>query len=331
MEMDSDRHARRDLMKAGASIALLAAAPASKAQSWKPSQPIRVVVPYAAGGASDLLVRTLVDSVRKSLGQPFIVDNRAGGSTQIGTAAVVHARPDGETLLLVANTIAVNPSLFPKLPYDTLADLAPITYAGATPHTLVVNNDLPVRNLKELIDYARARPGKLSYGSVGTGTSFHLGMEELKKRAGIFMVHVPYRGTGAVLTDVMNNNIQLTFANTPSIVQFVNSGKMRAIAVAHPTRIAMLPNVPTVAEQGIPNFTSNSTFMYFAPAATPEAIQERLNSAIVSALREPAIKELLTQQGVEVMALSRADTGRFLRAEIQKYAELVRFSGAKVE
>lgn len=323
---------KRDFLRvAGVASASAVLSPSVHAQAWMAGGPIRVVVPYAAGGASDLLVRLLVERARQRLGQPFVLDNRAGGSTQIGTAAVVHARPDGETLLLVANTIAINPSLFAKLPYDTLTDLEPVTYAGVTPHTLVVNNDLPVRNLQELLAYAKARPGRLSYGSVGNGTSFHLGMEELKKRCGVFMVHVPYRGTGQVLTDLMGNNIQLTFANTPSVAPLIQTGKMRAIAVAHRARVAILPDVPTVAEQGLPGFESNSAFLFFAPARTPPAILERLNSELVAMLNEPPIRDALTRQGVEVLGTSRAETALFLRSEMKKYAELVKFSGATVD
>jgi tripartite-type tricarboxylate transporter receptor subunit TctC len=322
---------RRGFVTASALSGAMTFATWARAQSWMPGQPIRVIVPYAAGGASDLLVRLLIDRARERLGQPFVLDNRAGASTQIGTSAVVRAKPDGETLLLVANTLAVNPSLFAKLPYDTLRDLEPVTYAAVTPHTLVVNNDLPVHDLQQLIAYARARPGQLSYGSVGAGTSFHLGMEELKKRSGVFLLHVPYRGTGQVLTDVMANNIQLTFANTPSVVQLVKTGRMRAIAMAHRSRDASLPDVPTVAEQGFPGFESNSTFMFFAPAGTPVAILDRLNAEIVGMLREPSVRDALAQQSIEVIAATRAQTSAFVRAEMAKYAELVKFSGAKAD
>lgn len=301
------------------------------AEDWKPSQPIRVIVPYQPVGTSDIIARAMGERMPERLGQPFVVENRAGGSTQIGTTAVVNAKPDGHTLLIVANTFAVNPSLFSKLPYDSLKDLAPITYAGVTPHTLVVHPSLPVNNLKELLDYARKNPGKLSYGSVGNGTSFHLGMEELKKRSGTFIVHVPYKGMGPVLGDLMGNNIQLAFANTPNVVQHVRAGKLRAIAVAHPTRVPQLPDVPTVAEQGFPGFESNSWFIYLAPAATPAAILDKLNKEFVAVLNEPEIRRNLTEQGVEVMATSREETAAFIRREMEKYAEVVKFSGAKID
>ncbi len=315
----------------GAAPAALLLPGAARAQAWAPTQPIRVVIPYAAGGTSDIMGRILVEPARRRLGQPLVLDNRPGAATQIGTTAVVQSKPDGHTLLLVANTIAVNPSLFKRLPYDTLKDLEPVTYAGVTPHTLVVHNDLPVRNLQELIAYARARPGQLSYGSVGNGTSFHMGMEELKKRSGSFIVHVPYRGMGQVLTDVMGNNVQLAFANTPNAAPLVKAGKLRAIAVAHPTRVAQLPDVPTVAEQGFAGFSSNSAFIFMAAAGTPVEILDRLNSEIVAMLKEPAILGSLTEQGIEVMAMGRAETAAFIRSEMQKYAELVKFSGATVD
>lgn len=301
------------------------------AQDWKPSQPIRVIVPYQPVGTSDIIARAMGERMPERLGQPFVVENRAGGSTQIGTTAVVNSRPDGHTLLIVANTFAVNPSLFSKLPYDSLKDLTPVTYAGVTPHALVVHPSLPVNNLKELIDYARKNPGKLSYGSVGNGTSFHLGMEELKKRSGTFIVHVPYKGMGPVLADLMGNNVQLAFANTPNVVQHVKAGKLRAIAVAHPTRVPQLPDVPTVAEQGFPGFESNSWFVYLAPSATPEAILDKLNKEFVAVLNEPEIKRNLTEQGVEVMATTRQEAAAFIRREMDKYAEVVKFSGAKID
>ncbi len=322
---------RTFLKAAGATAAAMLLPTLARAQAWAPTQPIRVIIPYTSGGTSDIMVRVLVERARQRLGQPFVLDNRAGAATQIGTSAVVQSKPDGQTLLLVANTVAINPSLFAKLPYDTLKDLEPITYAGVTPHTLVVNNDLPVHNLKELIAYAKTRPGQLSYGSVGNGTSFHLGMEELKKRSGVFMVHVPYRGMGQVLTDVMGNSVQLAFANTPNAAPLVKSGKMRAIAMAHPTRVAQLADVPTVAEQGYPGFESNSAFIFFAPGGTPAPILDRLNSEIVAMLKEPAIRDALTEQGIEVFGTGRAETGAFIRSEMKKYAEVVKFSGAKVD
>ena len=314
-----------------AAAAALLLPQAARAQAWAPSQPIRVAIPYAAGGTSDIIGRILVEPARRRLGQPFVLDNRPGAATQIGTTAVVQSKPDGQTLLLVANTVAVNPSLFSKLPYDTLKDLEPVSYAGVTPHTLVVHNDLPVRNVKELVAYAKANPGKLSYGSVGNGTSFHMGMEELKKRSGTFIVHVPYRGMGQVLTDVMGNNVQLAFANTPNAAPLVKAGKLRAIGVAHPTRVAQLPDVPTLAEQGFAGFESNSAFIFMAAAGTPVEILDRLNTEIVAMLKEPAILGSLTEQGIEVMAIGRAQTASFIRSEIKKYAELVKFSGATVD
>ncbi len=309
--------------------AFACAAPASA--QWKPTQPIRVIIPYAAGGTSDIIARTMSDEVSKRLGQPFTIENRGGGATQIGTSAVAKADPDGHTILLVANTFMINPSLFKTLPYDSLKDLTPITYAGVTPHTVVVTNDLPAKNLKELLDLAKAKPGTINYGSVGIGTSFHLGTEELKKLSGTNMVHVPYKGMGQVLTDLIPGTIQMAFANTPNAAPLVNEGKLRAIAVAHPTRVAQLPDVPTVAEQGFPGFESNSGFIYFAPGATPPAVLDRLNAVFVEVLNLPEVKAALTKQGVEVKATSRAETLDFVKKEMARYADVVAFSGAKAE
>jgi tripartite-type tricarboxylate transporter receptor subunit TctC len=295
-----------------ATLGIVAAwvAPAS-AQQWAPTQPIRVIIPYAAGGTSDIIARTMSDHVSQRLGQPLLLENRGGGATQIGTSAVAKAPPDGHTLLLVANTFMINPSLFRTLPYDSLKDITPITYAGVTPHTIVVNPDVPAKNLKDLLDLAKAKPGAINYGSVGIGTSFHLGTEELKKLSGTDMVHVPYKGMGQVLTDLVSGNIQMAFA--------------------HPKRVPQLPDIPTVGEQGFPGFESNSGFIYFAPGGTPPAVLDRLNTVFVEVLNLPEVKEALTRQGVEVMATSRADTADFIRKEMKRYAEVVAFSGAKAE
>ncbi len=304
---------------------------AALAQQWAPTQPIRVLIPYAPIGTSDIIGRLMSDRVAARLGQPFILENRPGGSTQIATEIVAKSKPDGHTLLLVANTFMVNPALFAKLPYDSDKDLAAVTYAGVTPHTLVVHPSLPVKNLREFVAYGKANPGRLSYGSVGNGTSFHLGMEMLKKQAGIFVVHIPYKGMGPVLTDLLSNQIQVAFANTPNAVPHVQAGKLRAIAMAHPSRMPQLPDVATIDEQGIKGFESNSAYIFLAPGATPVAILERLNAEFAGVLNEPAIRGELTRQGVEVMASSRGETTAFIRREMAKYAEAVRFSGAKVD
>ena len=256
-----------------AACAVVAGFAGTASAQWKPTQPIRVIIPYAAGGTSDIIARTMSDPVSQRLGQPLTIENRGGGATQIGTNAVAKAPPDGHTMLLVANTFMINPSLFKSLPYDSLKDLTPITYAGVTPHTIVVNNDLPAKTLKDLLDLARAKPGTINYGSVGIGTSFHLGTEELKKLSGTNMVHVPYKGMGQVLTDVMSGNIQMAFANTPNAAPLVQAGKLRAIAVAHPKRVAQLPDVPTVAEQGYPGFEFEFRLhLFLAPGGTPPEV-----------------------------------------------------------
>ena len=318
-----------------AGIALLAIvcgpSSAAAAGQWAPTQPIHVSIPYAAGGTSDIVARTMSEPLSQRLGQPVVIENRPGGATQIGTGLVANSQPDGHTILLVANTFNINPSLFDKLPYDSLKDLAPITYAGVTPHTIVVKPSLPVHTLGELLDHARKHPGALNYGSVGNGTSFHLGTEELKKLSGTFMVHVPYKGMGQVLADLMAGNIDLAFANTPNAAPLVKAGKLRAVAVAHPGRVPQLPEVPTVAEQGFKGFTSNSGFMYLAAGGTPPEILDRLNAEFVAVLNEPAVRDVLTEQGVEVVGTTRSETAAFIRSEMKKYAEVVKFSGAKVD
>ena len=324
MTLIAGRLARRHVTLGLATLVAMASSIAPALAQWKPTQPIRVIIPYAAGGTSDIVARSMSEAVAERLGQPFVIDNRGGGATQIGTSAVAKSAPDGHTILLVANTFMINP-------YDSLKDLTPITYAGVTPHTIVVNNDVPAKNLKELLDLARLKPGTINYGSVGNGTSFHLGTEELKKLSNTNMVHVPYKGMGQVLADVIPGNIQMAFANTPNAAPLVQAGKLRAVAVAHPSRVHQLPDVPTVAEQGFPGFESNSGFIYFAPGGTPPEVLDRLNAVFVEVLNLPAVKEALTKQGVEVMATTRKQTADFIAREMKRYADVVAFSGAKVD
>lgn len=302
----------------------------SAAAEWVPTKPIRVIIPYAAGGTGDTIARTMSDHVNARLGQPLLVDNRGGGATQIGTSAVAKAEPDGQTILLVANTFLINPGLFKSLPYDSVRDFAPITYAGVTPHVVVVNNDVPAKTLKEFLDFARSKPGQINYASAGTGSSFHLGTEELKKLSGVDMVHVPYKGP-QFLTDLIAGSIQMAFANATSAVPLIKDGKIRAIAVAHPTRIKELPDVPTVAEQGFPGFESNSGFLFIAPGGTPPEVLDRLNAVFVEVLNLPQVREALNKFGIEIMATSRSQTADFMKKEMKRYADIIAFSGAKAE
>jgi len=302
----------------------------SAAAEWMPTKPIRVIIPYAAGGTGDTIARTMSDHVSARLGQPLLVDNRGGGATQIGTSAVAKAEPDGQTILLVANTFLINPGLFKSLPYDSVRDFAPITYAGVTPHVVVINNDVPAKTLKEFLDLARSKPGQISYASAGTGSSFHLGTEELKKLSGVDMVHVPYKGP-QFLTDLIAGSIQMAFANATSAVPLVKTGKIRALAVAYPARIKELPDVPTVAEQGYPGFESNSGFLFIAHGRTPPEVLDRLNGVFVEVLNLPEVREAMTKFGVEVMATSRSQTADFMTKEMKRYADIIAFSGAKAE
>ncbi|MFA7667272.1 MAG: tripartite tricarboxylate transporter substrate binding protein [Burkholderiaceae bacterium] len=309
----------------------LAALPVVAAQPWMPNRPVQIILPYTAGGTSDIVSRGMAERLQERFRESFIVDYRPGGATQIGSNLVAKSKPDGHTILFAANTFMINPSLFKQLPYDTLKDFEPITYAGLTPHTLVVSPNLPINTLQELVDYSKTHPGKLAYGSVGNGTSFHLGTEELKKVSGLDAVHVPYKGMSQVLSDVMGNNIDFALANTPSVVPLVQSGKLRAIAIAHPTRIAQLPDVPTVSEQGYPGYASSSAFLYLVAGGTPVEILDRLNEEFVAVLREPSVQKLFSEQGIEVKGTTRAETAEFIRVEMEKAAELVKFTGAKVD
>jgi tripartite-type tricarboxylate transporter receptor subunit TctC len=234
-----------------------------------PDKTIRIVVPYTPGGFNDTLGRIVAQKFTDDWGVPAVVENRPGGGTLIGTDAVAKAPADGYTLLVVAFPFAVNPSLYAKLPYDTLKDFAPLILAGQTPNLLVVNNDTPFKSVKELIDAAKAKPGSLSYGSTGSGSSNHLSMELFRLMTATQMIHVPYKGSAPMVTDLLGGHVQVAFDNVPNVVTQVKAGKLRALAITSPNRAASLPDIPTVAEAGVPGYEVGVWFGIVAPAATP--------------------------------------------------------------
>lgn len=317
-------------LRAVLSLAAIALPCTLHAQAF-PAKPIRVLVGFTPGAGVDIAVRLIGPKMTDTLGQQIIVDNRPGAGGNVAAEQAARAPADGYTLLANGAPAAISQTLYAKLGYDLLRDFEAVALIASVSQLLVVHPSLPAKTLKELLDHARARPGRLSYGSVGNGTSFHLGMEQLKKLSGTFIVHIPYKGMGPVLNDLLANTVQLAFANPPNAAPMIAAGRLRAVALAHSTRIGLLPEVPTVAEQGYPGFESNSGFMFFAPAGTPAPVLDRLHAEFTAILREPSLREPFSRQGIEVVAASRAETAAFLRREIAKYADVVKFSGATVD
>jgi tripartite-type tricarboxylate transporter receptor subunit TctC len=312
-------------------VAGLALAGPAKAQDY-PSKPIRLVVPFAAGGATDVLARLVGERLTASLGQQVVVDNRPGAGGNIGSDIVARAEPDGYTILMGAvGTHAINPSLYPKMPYDPVKDFAPVTLVASVPNVLVVNPEVPAKSVQELIDLAKAKPGELNFASSGNGTSIHLSGELFKAMTGTDIVHVPYKGSGPAVTDLLGGQVQMMFDNMPSSLPHVKAGKLRALGVTSAKRSPALPEVPTIAEAGVPGYDATSWFGILAPAGTPEPVVTRLQGAIVQALGEPEMRQRMADLGAEPVGDTPAEFGQFIAAEIAKWAKVVNDAGVKLE
>ena len=296
-----------------------------------PGKPIRLVVPYPPGSVTDLLARVIAQKLTESWKQPVVVENRGGGGSVIGTEIVAKAPSDGYTLLIVAPDLAINQSLRSKLPYDAEKSFAPVALLVFSPTVLCVNPSLPVNNLRELIAYAKSRPGQLSYASGGNGTGAHLAMELLKNIAGIEIVHVPYKGVAAAVTAVLAGEVQVAFAQMSTARPQFLAGKLRALAVSSSTRSRAMPDLPSVAEAGLPGFKADVWFGVVAPAGTPGAIVSRLNSEIGQIMRAPDVQQQLLPQGIEPATGTPAEFAAFISVEIAKWAEVVKRTGARVD
>ncbi len=296
-----------------------------------PSKPIRLVAPYPPGSVTDLLARMIGQKLTESWKQPVIVDNRGGGGSVIGTDTVAKAPPDGYTILMVAPDLAINQSLHSKLPYDAQKSFAPVTLLVTSPTVLIVNPSLPVGNLRELIAYAKSRPGRLSYASGGNGTVGHLGMEMLKNMGGIDMLHVPYKGTAAVVSAVLAGEVQVAFAQMSTVRPHALSGKLRVLANASGVRAQAMPDVPTVAEAGLPGYKADVWFGLVAPAGTPGAIVSRLNREIGSILNMPDVRAQLLSQGIEPRPGTADEFAALIDTEIVKWGEIVRKTGSRLD
>jgi tripartite-type tricarboxylate transporter receptor subunit TctC len=324
---------RRPLLLAGLGLPLIA-----RAQAW-PSKAVRIVVPFAAGGTTDILARALAPELQKAFGQPFVVDNKPGAGGNTGAAEVAKAASDGHTLLMgTVGTHAINASLYSRMPYDHVKDFVPVTLVAGVPNVLVLNPANAQKNgidsVPALIRYAKANPGKLNMASSGNGTSIHLAGELFKTMTGTFMLHLPYGGSGPALIDLIAGNTDLMFDNLPSSLQHIRSGRLKALAVTSAVRSAALPDLPTVEEAGGPalkGFEASSWFGLVAPAGTPMDIVNRLQAETAKALAAPAIKERLVAQGAIPSGMTSAEFARHIAAETAKWAKVVKASGAKVD
>jgi len=304
----------------------------SHAESY-PSKPIRLIVPYAAGGAADITARVIGQKMAERLGVPVIVDNRGGANGSIGTNAVVHAAPDGYTLLLVASgPIVVNPSLYPKIPYDPVKDLAPVTQITSYQYALVVPASSPIKTLPELIQAAKANPGKFSYGSTGIGGGGHLAGEMLATMTGAQLTHVPYKGSALALADLLGGQLSFTFDTVVTTVPQINGGKLRGFAVSGSKRAASLPQLPTMAELGYKGFNITQFQGLFAPAKTDPAVIKRLHDEVVQALKSPdVIQRLVTDGGNDLVGNTPEEFARQIRSDLALYGKLIKAANIKPE
>ena len=331
---DSVRALRRRpaaaLMAAASLMLALAAlgAPATAGDSW-PARPIHWIVPYVPGGGTDITARLLTPALSRALGQQVVIDNRPGAAGNLGTELVVSAPPDGYTILFASVANSINESLYENLPFKLERDLASVSLLTTLPNVLEVNLDLPITDVRGLIDYARAHPGALNFGSGGTGTSVHLSGELFKALTGISMVHVPYRGAAAALADVIAGQVQLMFDNLPGSIEQIRAGRVRALAVTDSERSPALPELPTIAEAGVPGYAASAWFGVMAPAKTPPAVIARLNRELVAALAQPEIAQRIAALGSVPAAGPPAAMVAFVHEEIAKWAKIVAFAGAK--
>ena len=296
-----------------------------------PTRPVRMLVPFAAGGTVDIVARLVGAKLADELGQPFVVENRGGAAGTIATAMLAKSPGDGYTLMTMHQGLAFNTALYANLPYDTLQDLAPIAYLGATPNVLIVSESLPVKTLAEFLDYARRNPGRIAYGSGGVGSAGHLPVELLQALTGTRLTHVPYKGSGPALTDLVGGQIQAMLATMPAAMPFVKGGKVRAIATSGAQRSPALPELPTIAEAGVPGYEYMPWYGVFAPATVPKALAERLHHATAKTLAGPEVRERLAQQGLEHQQMTREQFADLVRADVAKWGKFIRDAGVRAE
>lgn len=303
---------------------------AAFAQTY-PGKPVTIVVPFSPGGAADIMSRTLADRLRHRLGQPVLVENKPGAGTMIASEFVAKAPADGHTLLLAASSLGIAPSLYSKVNYDPIKDFAPISQVASVVHVLVVHPSVPAKNVGELISWLKANPTKGNYGSVGAGTSTHLEAELFNSVAGVKMAHIPYKGSAPALTDLVGGQLQVMFDAYASSGPFIKNGNVRLLAVTTAQRSKSLPDVPTVAESGLPGYEAMPWLGLVAPAATPPAVVSRLHHELAEVLKEPEVQEKFRSLGLDIIGSTPKEFSAFLRTDIVKWAKVVKDSGAKAD
>jgi len=310
--------------------AAMVLAPAVTAQNY-PARTIRLVVHSSPGGSSDILGRMIAQRLTESLGQQVVVENRAGASGIIGVEVAVKAPPDGYTILISQTSLAINPAIFPKIPYNALRDLAPITQIVDGPNVMTVHPSVPAKNVKQLIALAKSRPDGLIIGSPGQGTSPHLSAELFNSMAGVKIAQVQYKGAGMAIVGLLAGEVSVMFPTTPTVVGYLRAGRLRALGVTTAKRTQALPEVPTISEAGVPGYESTQWFGILAPAGTPRPIIDRLNQEIVRIMQSPAVKQRLTNDGMEIVAGTPEQFGAHIKAETEKWAKVIKAMGLKSE
>jgi tripartite-type tricarboxylate transporter receptor subunit TctC len=318
-------------MRISAAVLLLVATAAAQAAAPYPSKPIRLVVPFSPGGGNDIAARFVAQRLTEGFGQTAVVDNRPGAGSTLGTDVVAKAAPDGYTLLVTHNAIAINQTLYAKLPYDTVRDFSQVAIIGVTTNTLVVNPTVPAKSVKELIAVAKAKPGSLNYGSTGAGGTSQLAMEYFRLETGTNLVHIPYKGTAPALTDLVGGQVQAMISALPGTVPFINAKRVVALATTGKKRSAFLPELPTLDESGVKGYEFDTWYGLHAPAKVPKEIITKLNAEIVKSLSRPEVREQLFKQGIEVQIATPEEFAKYVRAEVEKMGKIIKASGAKPE
>ncbi len=316
------------IVSRAAALALALLALGAAAQSY-PMKPVKIIVPFAAGGPADIYARVIGEKLQAALGQSFVIEDRPGGGAIVGTDAVAKSAPDGYTLLMMSNTHTVNESLFAEKPYQLMRDLVPVAPVNYSDLVLVVHPSVPASNLREFLALAKAKPGELNYASSGPGTPYHMAGELLKAMAGVDIVHVPYKGSSGARTDILGGQVQMMFDAITTMAPNVRAGKLRALGTSGKVRSSVLPEVPTLSEAGVPGYDAVIWLGIMAPAGTPRAIVERLNNEITRAANSPEMKETWAKQGAVAMSMTPEEFGRYMREDIDKWARVVKISGAK--
>ncbi|WP_088150960.1 Bug family tripartite tricarboxylate transporter substrate binding protein [Inquilinus limosus] len=320
---------RRSVLLAGLTACVALPAGLAAAADAFPSRTVTLVVPFAAGGSTDLIARLIAEKMTEDLGQTVIVENKAGAGGNIGADAVAKADPDGYTILMgTIATHALNPAVMKQMPYDPVKDFAPVSLLVLVPNVLEVNPELPVKSVQELIALLKSKPGEYSYASSGIGTPLHLSGELFKSLAGVDMIHVPYRGAGPALNDVVANQVPIMFDNLPSSTAFIKAGTLRPLAVTTKTRSASFPDLPTMEEAGVPGYETYTWNALFAPAGTPQAVIDRLNAAAMKAVKDPATQPRLAELSATVVGSTPDELAKHVTAELAKWAPIVEASGA---